>query len=53
MEDNTPRVLVISHTVFSATGNMGKTMMRMLAGIPPDAMLFWQDNADEKYLFST
>ena len=22
-----------------------------LAGIPPDAMLFWQDNADEKYLF--
>ena len=38
MEDNTPRVLVISHTVFSATGNMGKTMMRMLAGIPPDRL---------------
>lgn len=38
MENNTPRVLVISHTVFSATGNMGKTMMRMLAGIPPDRL---------------
>ncbi len=30
------RVLVVSHNVFSASGNMGKTMMHMLAGIPPD-----------------
>ena len=29
------RVRVVSHTVFSASGNMGKTMMRMLAGISP------------------
>lgn len=28
------RVLVISHNVFSSSGNMGKTMMHMLAGIP-------------------
>ena len=31
-----PRVLVVSHNVFSSSGNMGKTMMHMLAGIPPD-----------------
>lgn len=31
-----PRVLVVSHNVFSASGNMGKTMMRMLAGLSPD-----------------
>ena len=31
-----PRVLVVSHNVFSSFGNMGKTMMHMLAGIPPD-----------------
>ena len=30
------RVLVVSHNVFSASGNMGKTMMRMLAGISPE-----------------
>lgn len=29
------RVLVVSHNVFSNSGNMGKTMMRMLAGVPP------------------
>lgn len=29
-----PRVLVVSHNVFSSSGNMGKTMMHMLAGIP-------------------
>ena len=34
----TPRVLVISHNVFSTTGNMGKTMMHMLAGIPPEQL---------------
>lgn len=31
-----PRVLVISHNVFSATGNMGKTMASMLGCIPPE-----------------
>lgn len=31
-----PRVLVVSHNVFSSSGNMGKTMMHMLAGISPD-----------------
>lgn len=31
-----PRVLVISHNVFSSSGNMGKTMMHMLAGISPN-----------------
>lgn len=30
------RVLVVSHNVFSASGNMGKTMMHMLAGISPE-----------------
>lgn len=34
----TPRVLVISHNVFSSTGNMGKTMTHMLAGIPPEQL---------------
>lgn len=32
----TPRVLVISHTVFSKTGNMGKTMADMLSCVAPD-----------------
>lgn len=36
MQFEEPRVLVVSHNVFSASGNMGKTMMHMLAGIPPD-----------------
>ncbi len=31
-----PKVLVISHNVFSASGNMGKTMENLLAGIDPD-----------------
>ncbi len=31
-----PRVLVVSHNVLSSSGNMGKTMMHMLAGISPD-----------------
>ena len=31
-----PRVLFVSHNFFSSSGNMGKTMMHMLAGIPPD-----------------
>lgn len=30
-----PRILVVSHTVFSCTGNMGKTMMDMLQCVPP------------------
>lgn len=33
MQFSEPRVLVVSHNVFSASGNMGKTMMHMLAGI--------------------
>ena len=36
MQFSEPRVLVVSHNVFSASGNMGKTMMHMLAGISPD-----------------
>lgn len=36
MQSQQPRVLVISHNVFSASGNMGKTMMHMLAGIAPE-----------------
>lgn len=32
----TPKVLVISHTVFSSTGNMGKTMMDILSCLPPE-----------------
>lgn len=32
------RVLVVSHNVFSDSGNMGKTMMRMLGGIPPERL---------------
>ncbi|MCD7753785.1 MAG: glycosyltransferase [Clostridiales bacterium] len=31
-----PRTLVISHNVFSETGNMGKTMADLLSCIPPD-----------------
>lgn len=31
-----PRILVISHNVFSASGNMGKTMLHMFSGISPD-----------------
>ena len=31
-----PKVLVISHNVFSASGNMGKTMVDMLSGIPAE-----------------
>lgn len=37
-EEKCPRVLVISHNVFSESGNMGKTMMHMLAGIPPQQL---------------
>ena len=33
--NNCPRVLVVSHTVFSSNGNMGKTMMDLLSCIPP------------------
>ena len=33
---NIPRILVVSHTVFSSTGNMGKTMMDMLSCVPSD-----------------
>ena len=36
MRSKDPRVLVVSHNVFSSSGNMGKTMMHMLAGVPPD-----------------
>lgn len=32
------RVLVVSHNVFSNSGNMGKSMMRMLGGIPPECL---------------
>lgn len=31
-----PKVLVISHTVFSSNGNMGKTMMDMLSCVPKE-----------------
>lgn len=31
-----PRVLVISHNVFSASGNMGKTMESLLGGVDPE-----------------
>lgn len=31
-----PRVLVISHNVFSASGNMGKTMESLLGGVEPE-----------------
>lgn len=31
-----PRVLIISHNVFSTTGAMGKSMASMLACVPPD-----------------
>lgn len=30
-----PHVLVISHNVFSASGNMGKTMENLLGGVDP------------------
>ena len=33
---NIPRILVVSHTVFSSTGNMGKTMMDMISCVPSD-----------------
>ena len=38
MSLESPRVLVVSHNVFSNSGNMGKTMMRMLGGIPPERL---------------
>lgn len=38
MRSDNPHVLVVSHNVFSASGNMGKTMMHMLAGIPADML---------------
>ena len=31
-----PRVLVISHNIFSKSGNMGKTMMEFLKCVPPE-----------------
>lgn len=31
-----PKVLVVSHTVFSESGNMGRTMADLLSGIPAD-----------------
>ena len=36
MQFSEPRVPVVSHNVFSASGNMGKTIKHMLAGISPD-----------------
>lgn len=34
--EHTPRVLVISHNVFSRSGNMGRTMADLLSCVPPE-----------------
>lgn len=34
--ENCPRVLVISHNVFSRSGNMGRTMADLLSCVPPE-----------------
>lgn len=33
-----PRVLVVSHNIFSRTGNMGRTMANLLSSIPSDCL---------------
>ena len=45
MQKPYPNVLVVSHNVFSASGNMGKTMAELLRAFPPEclAQLYFQD----------
>ena len=46
-----PKVLVISHTVFSCTENMGKTMMDMFSCVPPEnlAQLYFRSGAPTQH----